>query len=103
MKCVIPFMMIILAQPFMMKPSYHMTRVPMLSQNNNEGDENTDKPDIIEKYAEWFGLFPKEKKWKNVRFTFYIIIAGYLLGEGVDDLKDMMLSLHDHVQLNNLL
>ena len=49
-------------------------------------------PDLIEKYSDWFGLFPREQKWKSVRFTFYIIAAGYCLGEAGDSIKELISS-----------
>ena len=50
----------------------------------------SDKKDLIEEYSEWFGLFPKEKKWKNVRFTFYSIFAGYIFAEGFQNIKEYL-------------
>ena len=48
-----------------------------------------DSADLIEKYSDWFGLFPKEQKWKSVRFTIYSISAGYCLSEGVYKLLNL--------------
>lgn len=53
--------------------------------SEKEEKENKTEPvnddNLLDKYSEWFGLFPKEKRWKNVRFTVYSFIAGYLLSE----------------------
>ena len=51
----------------------------------NPDPTETDDADIIEKYSNWFGLFPPEQKWKSVRFTVYAIVAGYLLADGIQD------------------
>ena len=53
---------------------------------NNSTKESAD---LIEKYSDWFGLFPKEQKWKSVRFTIYSISAGYCLSEGVYKLLNL--------------
>lgn len=63
-----------------------------------EGDldmEIAENNDVVSQYSEWFALFPKEKKWKNVRFTIYSIIAGYLIAEGVENLFHPDLILND--------
>lgn len=60
---------------------------PLMSFNNTSNND-LNEPDIIEKYSNWFGWFPPEKKWKSVRFTVYSILAGYMLGEGIQNLID---------------
>ena len=63
-----------------------------------EGDldmEIAENNDVVSQYSEWFGLFPKEQKWKNVRFTIYSIIAGYLIAEGIENLFHPDLILND--------
>ena len=60
---------------------------PLMSFNNTSNND-LNEPDIIEKYSNWFGWFPREKKWKSVRFTVYSILAGYMLGEGIQNLID---------------
>lgn len=61
---------------------------PNLVSSNNcttNSRENSikDSSDLIEKYSDWFGLFPREQKWKSIRFTFYSISAGYCLSAGM--------------------
>jgi len=51
---------------------------------NSTLNNSKDSVDLVEKYSNWFGIFPKEKKWKSIRFTIYSICAGYCLAEGVD-------------------
>tara|TARA_B100000965_G_scaffold34702_5_gene25643 strand:+ start:608 stop:931 length:324 start_codon:yes stop_codon:yes gene_type:complete len=51
----------------------------------NSTSNKVEEPDIIEKYSNWFGWFPPEKKWKSVRFTIYAIAGGYILSEGVQN------------------
>lgn len=51
----------------------------------NSTSNNSEEPDIIEKYSDWFGWFPPEKKWKSVRFTIYAITGGYMLSEGIQN------------------
>tara|TARA_B100000427_G_scaffold55593_1_gene43204 strand:- start:42 stop:383 length:342 start_codon:yes stop_codon:yes gene_type:complete len=63
----------------------HLSRNSSLSTSKLDEE---DEPDIIEKYSNWFGWFPPEKKWKSVRFTFYAISAGYLLAEGGQNLME---------------
>ena len=61
------------------------------SHNNNTSLQNDElQPDIIERYSDWFGWFPKEQKWKSVRFTFYSIAAGYMLAESFQSLNDFL-------------
>ena len=60
------------------------THISLQFSNNTEIDHN---PDFIEKYSNWFGLFPPEKKWKSVRFTFYSVISGYLFAEALNNMK----------------
>jgi len=67
----------------MKNPYLNETIYVKSSQKNDFEKEIAENNDIISKYAEWFGLFPKEKKWKNVRFTIYSIISGYLLADFV--------------------
>ncbi len=59
--------------------------------NHNPSDTNStkDSVDLIEKYSDWFGLFPKEQKWKSIRFTIYSISAGYCLSEGIHKLINL--------------
>ena len=52
----------------------------------NSTSNNIEEPDIIEKYSNWFGWFPPEKKWKSVRFTIYAMTGGYLLSEGIQNI-----------------
>lgn len=40
--------------------------------------------DIIYKLSNWIGLFPPEKKWKNIRFMFYSFMVGFVLSDQVD-------------------
>tara|TARA_Y100000768_G_scaffold386801_1_gene376113 strand:+ start:423 stop:767 length:345 start_codon:yes stop_codon:yes gene_type:complete len=68
----------------------HLSRNSSLS--TSKLDEDLDEPDIIEKYSNWFGWFPPEKKWKSVRFTFYSISAGFLLAEGAQNLIEYIQS-----------
>lgn len=49
-------------------------------KNNNDNDD-----DLLAKYAEWFG-FPSDQKWRAIRYTFYAMLGGYLLGEAGDKL-----------------
>ena len=70
-----------------------------VNATEQENLEPVETSDPIERYSEWFGLFPKEQKWKNVRFTFYIIVAGYFLGEAGTAVKDFISNnnqLHDY-------
>ena len=60
------------------------TSVSTHFSNNTKFDHN---PDFIEQYSNWFGLFPPDKKWKSVRFTFYSIISGYLFAESLNNIK----------------
>ncbi|PQM62236.1 MAG: hypothetical protein CML47_01205 [Rhodobacteraceae bacterium] len=55
-----------------------------------KSDDAEKEPDIIEKYSDWFGWFPKEQKWKSVRFTFYSIAAGYTLAESFQVLNEWL-------------
>ena len=49
-------------------------------KNDNDKDD-----DLLAKYAEWFG-FPSDQKWRAIRYTFYAMLGGYLLGEAGDKL-----------------
>ena len=49
-------------------------------KNDNDNDD-----DLLAKYAEWFG-FPSDQKWRAIRYTFYAMLGGYLLGEAGDKL-----------------
>ena len=49
-------------------------------KNHNDNDD-----DLLAKYAEWFG-FPPDQKWRAIRYTFYAMLGGYLLGEAGDKL-----------------
>jgi len=74
-----------------------VSNIPLyLSRNSSlskyESNEDLDEADIIEKYSNWFGWFPPEKKWKSVRFTFYAISAGFLLAEGTHNFIEYMYS-----------
>ena len=58
------------------------------SHNNNTSLQNDElQPDIIERYSDWFGWFPKEQKWKSIRFTIYSIISGFFIAETIDSLQ----------------
>ena len=46
---------------------------------------NDKDDDLLAKYAEWFG-FPPDQKWRAIRYTFYAMLGGYLLGEAGDKL-----------------
>lgn len=61
------------------------------SRTDLRTDLKTDSIDLIEKYSDWFGLFPKEQKWKSIRFTFYSISAGYCLSAGIYELFNSFL------------
>ena len=69
------------------KNPYLNERIFVKEAKEGEFDaEIAENNDIVSKYAEWFGVFPKTQKWKNVRFTIYSMIAGYLLAEGIDNI-----------------
>ena len=82
------------SKTFVTKDSNVMTIVHsgQYDQGNNTIIENVSEtePDIIEKYSDWFGWFPKEQKWKSVRFTFYSIAAGYMLAESFQSLNEFL-------------
>ncbi len=42
------------------------------SLSTSKLDEDVDEADIIEKYSNWFGLFPAEKKWKVLGLHFML-------------------------------
>ena len=46
---------------------------------------NDKDDDLLAKCAEWFG-FPSDQKWRAIRYTFYAMLGGYLLGEAGDKL-----------------
>ena len=56
--------------------------IERLGWKKNEVDNNDD---LLAKYAEWFG-FPSDQKWRAIRYTFYAMLGGYLLGEAGDKL-----------------
>ena len=53
---------------------------------NNSSDIKT-APDLVEQYSNWFGFFPPSQKWKSVRFTIYSVFSGYLLSEGINNVR----------------
>ena len=56
--------------------------IERLGWKKNDIDNNDD---LLAKYAEWFG-FPSDQKWRAIRYTFYAMLGGYLLGEAGDKL-----------------
>ena len=60
---------------------------PLMSFNSTSTND-VNEPDIIEKYSNWFGWFPPEKKWKSVRFTVYSMVAGYMVADSIQNLID---------------
>ena len=56
--------------------------IERLGWKKNYIDNNDD---LLAKYAEWFG-FPSDQKWRAIRYTFYAMLGGYLLGEAGDKL-----------------
>lgn len=56
--------------------------------NKNGGSENKDEEDkdIIKILGELMG-YPAEQKWKGTRFLVYSLIAGYLLGDAIEQLR----------------
>ena len=58
--------------------------IERLGWKKNDNDNDNDD-DLLAKYAEWFG-FPSDQKWRAIRYTFYAMLGGYLLGEAGDKL-----------------
>ena len=56
--------------------------IERLGWKKNDIDNNDD---LLAKYAEWFG-FPYDQKRRAIRYTFYALLGGYLLGEAGDKL-----------------
>lgn len=56
--------------------------IERLGWKKNDIDNNDD---LLAKYAEWFG-FPSDQKWRAIRYTFYAMLGGYLLGDAGDKL-----------------
>lgn len=56
--------------------------------NKNGDSEHKDEEDsdIIKILGEFMG-YPAEQKWKGTRFLVYSLIAGYLLGDAVEQLR----------------
>jgi len=80
------------------KEGYRNTK--LYAKNSDDDKDNDNDPierlgwkkndignddDLLAKYAEWFG-FPSDQKWRAIRYTFYAMLGGYLLGEAGDKL-----------------
>ena len=68
------------------------SRIILNSFNNSylhNHHETEYEPDLIDKYSDWFGWFPREEKWKSIRFTFYSIFAGYMVAESVQSFQEI--------------
>ena len=81
------------------KEGYMNTKLYAKNSDDNDNDNDKDpierlgwkkndidnNDDLLAKYAEWFG-FPSDQKWRAIRYTFYAMLGGYLLGEAGDKL-----------------
>lgn len=76
-------------------PAHILRPVAVSTFDSKKEPEKDKKPDIIEEYSEWFGLFPKEQKWKNVRFTVYSVVCGYVIADIVQGICGNVFGNHD--------
>lgn len=95
MKFIKTFLLIIAASNGFVPPTHILRPVTVSTFDSNNDPEKDEKPDIIEEYSEWFGLFPKERKWKNVRFTVYSVVCGYVIADIVQGIGENVLGNHD--------
>lgn len=83
------------ATGFVCNPVVFQRGVSLKEKPDYETPNEDDDPDVLEKYSDWFGWFPREKKWKSVRFTVYSIISGYIIADVIQDVHELIISNQD--------